>query len=254
VNGVASEAVSSHIRASKLTVRAGNRIAVNEISLDLGVGVHGVLGPNGAGKTTLLRALATVVRPSGGGLDLLDRTPDRRVRERLGYLPQDFGFYPRFSVHEFVEYMAWLKKMARTDVPDAVRRAIGLVGLYEETDRRMRTLSGGMVRRAGIAQAIVNAPDVLLLDEPTVGLDPAQRLQFRQLVRTLGESACVVISTHLVEDVAAACADVVLMNRGKLVFRGTPQELAAAGDSDAAGDSAVERGYSTVLARRGGGW
>ncbi len=147
--------------------------------------------------------------------------------------------------------MAWLKEMPKRDVPAAVQRAVERVGLADRADHRMKTLSGGMVRRAGIAQAIVNDPRVLLLDEPTAGLDPAQRLRFRELLQELGTDSCVVVSTHLVEDVAAACTDVVLFADGKLVFQGTPDRLAAEGGSEHVGDSPIERGYSALLGTPG---
>jgi ABC-type multidrug transport system ATPase subunit len=242
------------IHAGDLRVKAGKRMAVDGLSLRLGTGVHGLLGPNGAGKTTLIRALATVLPPAGGKLELLgksitDRSKLRELRRKLGYLPQDFGYYPKFTVREFVEYIAWLKEMDGGQVAGAVQRAIERVGLADRADDKMKTLSGGMLRRAGIAQAIVNDPEVLLLDEPTVGLDPAQRLDFRTLLRGLGEHATVLVSTHLVEDVAAVCSHVVLMESGKLVFEGTPADVAAAGGANDVGDSPIERGYSALLAR-----
>jgi ABC-type multidrug transport system ATPase subunit len=251
---VAPTSYGWQIQADGLQVRAGRRMAVDGLDLRLGTGVHGLLGPNGAGKTTLIRSLATVLRPANGNLELLGqavggRTDLRALRRRLGYLPQEFGFYPRFTVREFVEYIAWLKEMPATGIPGAVQRVIERVGLADRADDRMKTLSGGMMRRAGIAQAIVNDPELLLLDEPTVGLDPAQRLEFRTLLRELGTQSCVLVSTHLVEDVAAACTDVVLMDSGRLVFQGTPADLAAAGGGDDIGDSPIERGYSALLAR-----
>lgn len=241
------------IRATGLKVRAGRkRMAVDGLDLSLGIGVHGLLGPNGAGKTTLIRALATVLRPAGGTLELLGEVAGglgehRALRRRIGYLPQEFGYYKRFTVREFVEYMAWLKEVPEADIPAAVQRAVERVGLADRADDRMKSLSGGMVRRVGIAQAIVNDPVILLLDEPTAGLDPAQRLRFRRLLQELGTDTCVVVSTHLVEDVAAACTDVVLFAEGRLVFQGTPDELAAAGGPDHVGDSPLERGYSALL-------
>ncbi|MBF9130672.1 ABC transporter ATP-binding protein [Plantactinospora sp. S1510] len=240
------------VHAENLVVRAGRHLAVNGLDLALGTGVHGLLGPNGAGKTTLMRALATVVKPAGGRLtllgdDLTGRADPRRVRRSLGYLPQHFGFYPRFTVREFVEYMAWLKEMPSAVVPGAVQRAIERVGLTDRADSRMKTLSGGMLRRAGIAQALVNDPQVLLLDEPTVGLDPEQRMGFRDLLRELGMDSCVLVSTHLVEDVAVACTDVVLLHEGRLVWQGSTAELARQGGAGNAGDSATERGYSALL-------
>jgi ABC-type multidrug transport system ATPase subunit len=243
-----------HIQADGLRVRAGRRIAVDGLELRLGPGVHGLLGPNGAGKTTLIRALATVLRPMSGDLSLLGARIDGRsdlrgLRRRIGYLPQEFGYYPRFRVREFIEYMAWLKEMDRDRIPGAVQRAIDRVGLADRAGDRMRTLSGGMLRRAGIAQAIVNDPDILLLDEPTVGLDPAQRLEFRTLLRDLGAQGCVLVSTHLVEDVAAACTNVVLVDEGRLVFVGTPADVAASGGSGDVGDNPIERGYTALLTR-----
>lgn len=242
------------VHAEGLKVRAGRHLAVDGLDLSLGTGVHGLLGPNGAGKTTLMRALATVLKPSGGRLTLLGCPVDGRAdlrpaRRALGYLPQQFGFYPRFTVREFVAYMAWLKEMPKAGIPVATQRAIDRVGLGAKADARLRTLSGGMLRRAGIAQAIVNDPQVLLLDEPTVGLDPEQRLDLRELLRDLGTDACVLVSTHLVEDVAAACTEVVLVNEGRLVWQGTPAGLIALGDDGHAGDSAAERGYSALLRR-----
>ncbi|SDF76519.1 ABC-2 type transport system ATP-binding protein [Lentzea fradiae] len=247
------------IEADNLVVRVGGRRgrnAVNGLGLRLSRGVHGLLGPNGAGKTTLIRTLATVQRPTSGSLSLLGQPVGgglRPVRRRLGYLPQHFGFYKRFKVREFVEYMAWLKEMPSRRIPGAVASSLERVGLADRADDPMKALSGGMVRRVGIAQAIVNTPDVLLLDEPTVGLDPAQRLRFRELVAELGEQSCVLISTHLVEDVAAACTDVVLVAEGSVVFQGTPADLVNAGTPEHVGDSPIERGYSALITTRSGG-
>ncbi|MER8006828.1 ABC transporter ATP-binding protein [Streptomyces sp. NPDC094149] len=242
------------VHAEDLRVRAGRHLAVDGLDLALSVGVHGVLGPNGAGKTTLMRALSTVVEPAEGSLTLLGAQVDNRadlrgIRRKLGYLPQQFGFYPRFTVREFVGYMAWLKEIPKAAIPDAVQRAIDRVGLTSKADSKMKALSGGMVRRAGIAQAIVNDPELLLLDEPTVGLDPEQRLDFRDLLRDLGTDSCVLVSTHLVEDVVAACTDVLVMNEGRLLFHGTPDDLITRGGQSDAGDSPAERGYSALLRR-----
>jgi ABC-2 type transport system ATP-binding protein len=246
------------IEATALKVKAGRHLAVDGLDLTLGTGVHGLLGPNGAGKSTLMRALATVVRPGGGTLRLLGTDATRmrelrRVRARLGYLPQQFGYYPRFTVRDYVEYMAWLREMPASAVPAAAQRAIERVRLTDRADKRLKSLSGGMLRRAGIAQAIVNEPDLLLLDEPTVGLDPEQRVEFRELIRELGAESCVLVSTHLVEDVVAACSDVVLMDLGKLVHQGIPADLVRLGENGGVGDSPAERGYSYLLTQHRGG-
>ncbi len=241
-----------NIELSDLTRRFGRHTAVDRVSLDTGPGVLGLLGPNGAGKTSLLRMLATVLPPSSGELCLLGRDPARpaarrEIRRRLGYLPQNLGYYPSFTVAEFVEYFALLKEMPAARVPGAVAAAIEMVDLGSKAGARLRTLSGGMLRRVGIAQAIVNDPELLLFDEPTAGLDPEQRVEFRALLRAFGERATVVVSTHLVEDVGAACSQVALMSTGKIVFRGTPDELTARGADHGLGDAPLERGYSAVL-------
>jgi ABC-2 type transport system ATP-binding protein len=238
-----------NIEITGLTRRFGRNQAVAGVDLELGPGVFGLLGPNGAGKTSLLRMMATVIPPSSGRMLLLARDPGaygprKEIRRRLGYLPQDLGYYPAFTVLEFVEYFALLKEMPSARIPAAVER----VDLGGKARAKLRTLSGGMLRRVGIAQAIVNEPELLLLDEPTAGLDPEQRVAFRALLRDLGQRATVVVSTHLVEDVGAACSEVALMDQGKIVFHGTPAELTARGEgAAAAGDAPLERGYSAVL-------
>ncbi|GAB3279753.1 ATP-binding cassette domain-containing protein [Kineosporia babensis] len=241
------------IESQDLKVRAGKYLAVRGLSLNLGSGVHGLLGPNGAGKTTLMRTLATVIKPHQGQLRLLgtaadDRRGLRPLRRRLGYLPQNFGYYPKFTVRDYVEYLAWLREMPAAAVPGAAQRVIERVGLADRADAKLKSLSGGMLRRAGVAQAIVNDPDLLLLDEPTVGLDPEQRVQFRELLREIGQDSCVLVSTHLVEDVVAACSDVLVMDQGLLVFQGRPADLVDRGrHPDGVGDSPAERGYSALL-------
>jgi ABC-type multidrug transport system ATPase subunit len=243
-----------NVEITGLTRRFGSVTAVAGVDLRTGPGVFGLLGPNGAGKTSLLRMMATAVPPSSGRLRLLGRDPGRygpcrEIRRRLGYLPQNPGFYPGFTVTEFVEYFALLKEVPPARIRAAVATAIDRVELGDRRKARLRTLSGGMLRRAGIAQAIVNEPELLLLDEPTAGLDPQQRVTFRALLRDLGQRATVVVSTHLVEDVAAACADVALMDRGRIVFQGTPDALAARAGGQDPGDTPMERGYSAVLAQ-----
>jgi len=242
-----------NVELTELTRKFGHTRAVAGVNLEAGPGVFGLLGPNGAGKTSLLRMMATVLPPTSGTLRLLGRDPRsygprREIRRRLGYLPQNLGYYPSFTVADFVEYFALLKDMPSRQVPRAVAAAIEHVDLGDRARAKLRTLSGGMLRRVGIAQAIVNEPDLLLLDEPTAGLDPEQRVAFRGLLRDLGQRATVIVSTHLVEDVAAACTEVTLMDQGRIVFHGTPAELIARGVGHGVGDAPLERGYTAVLA------
>ncbi len=229
-----------NVEITGLTRRFGRTQAVAGVTLETGPGVFGLLGPNGAGKTSLLRMMATVIPPNSGTLRLLGRDPGsygprREIRRLLGYLPQNLGYYPGFTVAEFVEYFALLKEIPAARVPAAVAAAVEQVELGGKARAKLRTLSGGMLRRVGIAQAIVNEPQLLLLDEPTAGLDPEQRVHFRALLRDLGHRATVVVSTHLVEDIGAACTEVAL-------------ELTARGAGYGTGDAPLERGYSAVLA------
>jgi len=231
--------------------RGGTR-GVDGVTLRLGPGLVGLLGPNGAGKSSLMRIAATVTRPTSGrvlfdGADAVTR-PDR-LRRTLGYLPQDFSVYPHLSAPEFLAYLAAVKGLPAGAARNRIGELLDFFGLAGAGRRPLGSYSGGMLRRVGIAQAIVNEPELLLLDEPTAGLDPEQRVAFRALLRDLGQRATVVVSTHLVEDVGAACTAVALMDQGKIVFHGTPDELTGRGvGTAAAGDAPLERGYSAVLA------
>ncbi|SEM62363.1 ABC transporter ATP-binding protein [Nonomuraea pusilla] len=212
-----------------LTKTYGRRHALDGLSFTAGTGVTGLLGPNGAGKTTLIRLLATVLAPDRGTMRLLGRDPAterQAIRRRLGYVPQEPGYHRGFTVFEFVDYVAILKEMAdRRTRHDEVRRVIDEVGLADVSGRRIRALSGGMRRRIGIAQALLGDPELVLLDEPTAGLDSEQRLRFRDLIARAGEGRTVILSTHQIEDVAALCAKVVVLKDGGSVFEGTPKEL-----------------------------
>lgn len=218
------------ISLTNVTHRYGKHVALNGLTLELPAGVSGLLGPNGAGKTTLLRALATLHQPQDGEIRILGLNPARSserlaLRRVLGYLPQDFTPYPTFTAFEFVEYIAILKGMKRPAERRArVLEVLAGVGLAEVAHRRAGGFSGGMRRRLGIAQAIVNRPELLIVDEPTAGLDPAERVRFRHLLAST-EARVAVISTHIVEDVTAVAPQVSVLLGGELKYQGSPGGL-----------------------------
>jgi ABC-2 type transport system ATP-binding protein len=215
-----------------ISKRFGSTTALRGVDLDLGAGICGLLGPNGAGKTTLMRILATVLPPDAGSIRTLGHDPDdadgrMAIRRRLGYLPQEPGFHRSFTAFEFVDYVAILKEWGeRRERHDEVRRVLTLVGLEAVMHRQIRKLSGGMRRRVGIAQALIGDPALLVLDEPTAGLDPEQRLRFRELLSELAVRSTVLLSTHQTDDVAALCSRVVVLLGGDVRFAGTPAGLA----------------------------
>jgi ABC-2 type transport system ATP-binding protein len=210
----------------------GSHRAVNGVTLELGPGVTGLLGPNGAGKTTLLRILATVLAPTSGGVRCLGHNPADAagrlaIRRKLGYFPQEPGYYLNFTAFDFVDYIAILKEMTDRDARRTeVRRVLTAVGLDDVMHKRIKALSGGMRRRVIIAQALLGEPELLVLDEPTTGLDPEQRLRFRELISGIAERHTVILSTHQTEDVAALCQRVVVMNKGEVLFDGSTAEMA----------------------------
>lgn len=210
--------------------------ALSGIDLQIGSGMFGLLGPNGAGKTTLMRILAGIVNPSGGsvrvnGYNLSSEKGKLAVKSMLGYLPQELGMYPELTAAQFVDYMAILKGL---DEPEERRRRVenvlDLVGLSQESGRKIKGFSGGMKRRVGIAQALVNDPKLLIVDEPTAGLDPEERIRFRNLLVNLAEERLVLLSTHIVEDIGQTCGDMAVLSRGRLIFHGSPTELRQAAE------------------------
>jgi ABC-2 type transport system ATP-binding protein len=239
-----------------LSRRYGTTRALDEVSLALDRGITGLLGPNGAGKTTLLSILATVGEPDAGrvsvfGLDPSDTSERVEIRRRLGYLPQELGYHRHFTVAGFLDYVAILKEITdRRQRAGEVARVLAAIGLEERARTRIRSLSGGMRQRLGIAQALLGSPDLLILDEPTAGLDPEQRLRFRELLSDLPGDPVILLSTHQADDIAAICPRVVLLLQGRVHFTGTPAELA----SSAAGRvwTADEREPNAHLSWRGG--
>ncbi|MGI5836202.1 MAG: ABC transporter ATP-binding protein [Chloroflexota bacterium] len=223
------------IEISRLTKSYGSGpkavAALQGIDLRIGLGMFGLLGPNGAGKTTLMRILAGLVNPTAGRImvgdhDLSTEHGKVAVKAMLGYLPQELGLYPDLTARQFVDYMAILKGIAN---PTRRRQRVGevleLVGLAAEADRKIKGFSGGMKRRVGIAQALVNDPKIMIVDEPTAGLDPEERIRFRNLLVDLASDRIVILSTHIVEDISQTCRDMAVLDRGRLCFRGSPLEL-----------------------------
>lgn len=209
--------------------RNGNR-AIENVDLQIESGIFGLLGPNGAGKTTLIRILVTLMKPSSGTVKVngLDLQKNRRaVRAMLGYLPQDFHFFSKLKTWEFLDYVAGLaglkEKRARRS---AVDEMLEQVGLYEARDRQANKLSGGMKRRLGIAQALIGNPQVIIVDEPTTGLDPEERIRFRNLLSDMSQrDIIIVLSTHIVGDISSTCRSMALLNKGEVAFQGSPDAL-----------------------------
>jgi len=208
--------------------RGSDFYALRDLSLDIGPGILGLLGPNGAGKSTLMRIIATITRPTHGnvswnGVDI-GQKPDE-IRSVLGYLPQDFGVYPNLNADEFLRYMAAIKGVDGNAAEERIDDLLAFVNLLEARKRPLGDYSGGMKQRIGIAQALLNDPRVLIVDEPTVGLDTEGRVRFRHLLAELAGERVVILSTHIVSDVEATANDIAIINRGHLLVRSSPEEL-----------------------------
>lgn len=205
--------------------------AVDHVSCTMNNGVYGLLGVNGAGKTTLMRMLCTLMKPTSGnilcnGSDIF--AMDARYRGMLGYLPQEFGYYPDFTVKDYLMYIASIKGLRTATAKKRVKALLARTGLTKAADKKMKKLSGGMKRRAGIAQALLNNPEILILDEPTAGLDPGERVRFRNLISEIAEDRLVLLSTHIVSDVEYIAKEILLMKEGKIAYAGTAEELITA--------------------------
>jgi ABC-2 type transport system ATP-binding protein len=220
------------VTVARLARAYGTTRALDGVDLSFERGITGLLGPNGAGKTTLLTVLATVNEPDAGevsvfGLDPRDKDERVEIRRRLGFLPQELSFHRHFTVAMFLDYVAILKEILdRRRRADEIARVLSDTGLSSVAGKRIRALSGGMRQRLGIAQALLGSPDFLILDEPTAGLDPEQRLRFRELLSNLPNSPVIALSTHQADDIAAICPNVVVLLNGRVHFSGTPTDLA----------------------------
>ena len=217
------------LTADRITKQYKNKIAVDRMSFTLARGVTGLLGANGAGKTTLMRILCGILIPDSGtvtcdGMDV----ETEEYREMLGYLPQEFGYYPEFSGRDFLLYMSAVKGMRKKEALKKTEELIELVGLKDAGRKKVRTYSGGMKQRLGIAQALLNDPQILIMDEPTAGLDPQERIRFRNLIAAIGKDRIVLLSTHIVSDLEHIADRLMIMKEGRLLWQG--EWNAAAGD------------------------
>ncbi len=210
----------------RLTKQYKNKIAVDRVSCCFRQGVYGLLGANGAGKTTFMRMLCGILQPTGGNVEFdgIDAASEE-YRSVLGYLPQDFGYYPNFTGLDFMVYMAALKGFGKKQAVKRSKELLELVSLTDVEKKKIKTYSGGMKQRLGIAQAILNDPKILVLDEPTAGLDPKERVRFRNLIARLGQDSIVILSTHIVSDIEHIADIVLVMKDGQLVFQGAREEI-----------------------------
>jgi ABC-2 type transport system ATP-binding protein len=227
---VASSAIELRIENLSKTYQNGVK-ALDNVSLTIPAGMYGLLGPNGAGKSSLMRTLATLQEPDSGSvklgdLDVLKQKDD--LRHRLGYLPQEFGVYPRTSAQDMLSYIALLKGISNASQrKDAVGWMLKRCNLYDDRKKALTGFSGGMRQRFGIAQALIGNPQLLIVDEPTAGLDPGERNRFYNLLAEIGEQVIVILSTHIVEDVMDLCTNMAIINKGRVLYEGRPQDAIA---------------------------
>lgn len=216
------------LTVKNVTKKYGSFTALEDVNIEFGIGVHALLAPNGAGKTTLMKMLTTLMKPNAGEILYNEENIfllDDKYRDVLGYLPQSFGFYKGYTVRQFLLYLAALKGLGKKQANEKIDELLANVGLSDAASLRMKKLSGGMLQRVGIAQALLNDPQVLILDEPTAGLDPKERVRFRNMLSELGKTKTVILSTHIVSDVESIASRVILIKNHKLLCNETVQQL-----------------------------
>ena len=210
------------LSVDRLSKQYKNKIAVDRVSFTLSEGVTGLLGANGAGKTTLMRMMTGILVPTSGEITAAGiAVQTEEYRSLLGYLPQDFGYYPEFTAKEFIQYIAALKGLEKRHAKRKTDELLEVVGLSDVANKKIKTFSGGMKQRVGIAQAIVNDPKILILDEPTAGLDPKERVRFRNLIAEIGKNTIVLFSTHIVSDIDSIAKSLLMMRDGQIIYEGT---------------------------------
>lgn len=209
------------LSVDRLSKQYKNKIAVDRVSFTLSEGITGLLGANGAGKTTLMRMMTGILAPTSGEITADGiAVQTEEYRSLLGYLPQDFGYYPEFTAKEFIQYIAALKGLEKRHAKRKTDELLEVVGLSDVANKKIKTFSGGMKQRVGIAQAIVNDPKILILDEPTAGLDPKERVRFRNLIAEIGKNTIVLFSTHIVSDIDSIAKSLLMMRDGQIIYEG----------------------------------
>lgn len=223
-----------------------HKTALTDYSITINKGVLGLLGPNGAGKSTIMKIIATISQPTSGsvlldGVDIIKQP--NAIRKILGYLPQDFGVYPNLNAYEFLEYIAAMKGVGGRGLRQRIDMLLEGVNLTADAKRPIGTYSGGMKQRIGIAQALLNDPKVLIFDEPTVGLDPEERMRFRQLIADLAKDCIIILSSHIISDIETIANEVAIMQSGKLIVHATKQEIISQASAQSPGISSLEDAY-----------
>ncbi len=213
------------LKVDRITKQYGSKIAVDRMNLTLNKGVTGLLGANGAGKTTLMRMMCGILTPTSGEITYDGNSViSEEYRNVLGYLPQDFGYYPEFTGKDFLMYFSALKGLDKKAAKERTDEILELVGLKDVAKEKIKKYSGGMKQRLGIGQALINRPEILILDEPTAGLDPKERVRFRNLIEELGKESIVLLSTHIVSDIEHIAENIVMMRKGQIIWQGTWSE------------------------------